>query len=65
MKMKKILKKIFQYLKDRFDFNPPNITMDMCKAQILAARQIFSNSNIILCFFHYIQRIIKHFLRLN
>ena len=53
-------KKIFKYLKDRFDFNPPNITMDMCKAQILAAREIFPTSNIILCFFHYIQRIIKH-----
>ena len=52
--------KIFMYLKERFKFNPSFITMDLCKAEIKAAKKIFDNTNIILCFFHYIQRLIKH-----
>ena len=34
--------------------------MDFCKTEIKAAKKIFDKSNIILCFFHYIQRLIKH-----
>ena len=52
--------KIFMYLKERYNFNPSFITMDLCKAEIKASRKIFPHTNIILCFFHYIQRIIKH-----
>ena len=52
--------KIFMYLKERFKFNPSFITMDFCKAEIKAAKKIFDKANIILCFFHAIQRLIKH-----
>ena len=52
--------KIFMYLKERFKFNPSFIAMDFCKTEIKAAKKIFDKSNIILCFFHYIQRLIKH-----
>ena len=48
------------YLKERFKFNPSFITMDFCKAEIKAAKKIFDKANIILCFFHDIQRLIKH-----
>ena len=57
--------KIFDYLKQRFKFDPKNITMDLCKAEINAARKTFPNANIILCFFHYMQRIVKHLKELK
>ena len=57
--------KIFDYLKQRFKFYPNNITMDLCKAEINGARKIFPNTNIILCFFHYMQRIVKHLKELK
>ena len=57
--------KIFDYLKQRFKFEPKNITMDLCKAEINAARKIFPKTNIILCFFHYMQRIVKHLKELK
>lgn len=63
--MKKHLQKIFQYLKDRFKFNSLIITMDLCKAQINAVIKMFQNANIILCFFHYMQRLIKHLKKLK
>ena len=53
------------YLKERFKFNPSFITMDFCKAEIKAAKKIFDKANIILCFFHYIQRLIKHLKEIN
>jgi hypothetical protein len=51
--------KIFDYLKQRFKFYPNNIRMDLCKAEINAA------SKIILYFFYYMRRIVKHLKELK
>jgi len=50
---------LFDYLKNRYKFNPKYITTDFSKAEILAYKSIFIENIIIPCFYHYCQNITR------
>ena len=46
---------ILEYLKNKYKFNPKNITLDFSKAEYNAFKIIFRDITIIPCFYHYCQ----------
>ena len=58
-------KKIFEYLRDNYSFNPPKIMCDFRLSQINACKNIFPNCLIHCCFFHFSQCIWNKFKKYN
>ena len=62
------MKKVFPILKAIYNFEPIIFTTDLNRSQIYALKncKIFNKKPFIIwCFFHYEQRIIKHFKKFN
>ena len=58
-------KKIFEYLRDKYSFNPPKIMCDFSLSQINACKSVFPNTLIHCCFFHFSQCIWNKFKKYN
>lgn len=48
---------IYNYLYDKFKFNPRKMTVDCQKTNLISLYKFFPNS-IIICYFHIIRRIL-------
>ena len=51
---------IYNYLYDKFKFNPPKLTVDCQKANLISLYKFFPNCNIIICYFHIVRRLVIH-----
>ena len=51
---------IYEYLINKYKFNPTKLTVDCQKSHILAILKLFPNCCLIICYFHIIMRIVIH-----
>ena len=56
---------LFSYLKDKYNFNPRNIMCDYSLGQIKAVKEIFQDTQIHCCFFHFSHAIWHRFKAYN
>ena len=50
---------LYNYFKNKYNFQPKKITIDYCIALISVIKICFPNSNIVQCFFYFLQNNIK------
>ena len=53
---------LFDYLKNKYNFKPKNITIDFSIAEYYGFKKVFNNIIIIPCFFHFGQSIVRDLL---
>ena len=51
---------IYEYLINKYKFNPTKLTVDCQKSHILAILKLFPNCCLIICYFHIIRRLVIH-----
>ena len=62
---KETLITVYEYLKNKYQWNPQHISIDFSKAELKSIKLIFKNITIVPCFFHFISNIIKHLKQLK
>ena len=56
---------IYQYLYNKYNFQPTKMAVDCQKAHIISIQKIFPNCYIIVCYFHIIRRLVIHLTQLR
>ena len=62
---KEILITVYEYLKNKYQWNHQLISIDFSKAELKSLKYVFKNITIVPCFFHFISNIIKHLKQLK